>query len=49
MRKKQIDFYSIGNVCYPVLYKINNKPVGFDEKWKKTLGTIKRWTSSDEK
>jgi hypothetical protein len=38
-----IDCYEIGNVYYPILYKINKKQNTYKDQWIKSLETIKEW------
>ena len=44
MKKKIVKPYQIGNIYWPILYKSSNKPKDFDDKWLKSLQSIKEWT-----
>ena len=42
-KEKKMQGFKIINISFPVLHEAYKKPVGFDDKWRKALQTIKRW------
>ena len=44
IKKDKMRSYEIGNISYPILKKLETKPVKYDAKWLKALGSIKVWS-----